>query len=160
MKTAIIRQPHYVVIRTATDRIALVRDTTSRVVVLAGRQGIPGPAGGSLITGVAAVALGGHRIVTTNASGQYIYADTSILAHAGRAVGMTTGSASAGGVVTIQPSGLITEPGWAWTPGALIYATGSGLIGGSPPATGWLQAIGYAQTPTSIFINLQQTIVR
>lgn len=160
MTSVVIREPHYVIVRSATDRVVLVRDTTSRVVVVAGRQGIPGPAGNGLITGTAGAALGGHRIVTTNASGHYVHASNATPAHAGRVVGMTTGAVSSGATATVQTAGAITESGWTWTPGSLIWVTTDGQLSSTPPATGWVQAIGYAQTATTIFLQLSQAISR
>lgn len=160
MTTVVIRDPHYVIVRSAIGQTALVRDTISRVVVAAGRQGIPGPAGNAVITGTAGQALGGHRMVTTNASNQVIYASNAVPAHAGRVIGMTTGAASNGAAATIQTAGAITESGWAWTPGSLLWLATDGQISSTPPATGWVQAIGYAQTATTIFLHLQQAISR
>lgn len=160
MNVAVIRQPHYVIVRSSTERVALVRDTTARVVAVAGRQGIPGPAGNALVSGTAGEALGGHRMVTTNASGLLIHATNDNAAHAGRVVGMTTGAAASGDTATVQTAGAITESGWAWTPGSLLWLTTAGLISGTPPATGWVQAIGYAQSPTTIFLQVAQPILR
>ena len=126
MRAVIILQPHYVMLRLATERLALVRDTTSRVVVVAGRQGIPGPAGNALVTGTAGAALGGHRMVTTNASGYLIHASNADPSHAGRVVGMTTGAVSSGATATVQTAGAITEAGRSWIPGSLIWVTTDG----------------------------------
>lgn len=160
MKSVVIRQPHYVIVRSGTDQVALVRDTTSRVVVLAGRQGIAGPAGSALIIGTAGESLSGHRMVTTNSSGEIIYASNLSSAHSGRVIGMTTGAAAMGATATVQTAGPITESSWAWTPGSLLWIGANGQVGGMPPVTGWVQAIGYAQTPTTIFLQLTQPFLR
>lgn len=149
--TSVVELDKEAVAELFADAITVVEATT---------QGPPGPAGNALITGTAGQALGGHRMVTTNASNQIIYASNATPAHAGRVIGMTTGAASNGAEATIQTSGAITESGWAWTPGSLLWLTTDGQISSTPPATGWVQAIGYAQTATTIFLHLQQAISR
>lgn len=130
------------------------------IVANVGVPGPPGPAGNGQITGIAGEALGGHRMVTTDASGNIIYASNTAAAHAGRVVGMTTGAAAQGGTVTIQPIGSITENSWAWAPTSVLFLSANGQITATPPPTGFVQIIGYAQSATTIYIQLHQPFLR
>lgn len=130
------------------------------VVAKVGVPGPPGPAGNALMTGIAGEPLGGHRMVTTNASGQIIYASNTAAAHAGRVVGITTGAAAQGATVTIQPIGSITESAWAWVPESVLFLGANGQLSATPPASGFVQIIGYAQTATTIYLQLYQPFLR
>lgn len=130
-------------------------------VVHVGIQGPPGSASsGGVITGIAGEALGGHRMVTTDSTGKIIHASHATLAHAGRVIGMTTGAAANGATATIQIHGSITEGSWAWTPGSILFLAASGLVTATPPASGFVQVIGYAQSATTIYIQLHQPFIR
>lgn len=154
------------------DRVITVRafrpnGTTTAVVrrdrVMVAKVGVPGPqgpAGNALITGIAGEALSGHRMVTTNAAGQIIYASSAAPAHAGRVLGITTGAAATGATATIQPIGSITESGWAWAPESVLFLGTNGQLSATPPASGFVQIVGYAQTATTIYIQLHQPFLR
>lgn len=156
------------------DRVITVRafrpnGTTTAVVrrdrVIVAKVGVPGPPGpagngNALITGIAGEPLGGHRMVTTNASGHYVHASNANPAHAGRVVGITTGAAAQGATVTIQPIGSITESAWAWVPESVLFLGANGQLSATPPASGFVQIIGYAQTATTIYLQLYQPFLR
>ncbi|MBK8912950.1 MAG: DUF2190 family protein [Chlorobi bacterium] len=122
--------------------------------------GVPGPAGSEDITITAGESLGGHRVVTTNAAGHAIYASSATSDHAGRLLGVTTGAASSGATATIRTRGEMTEAGWAWIPGGLLYLSTNGMLSHTPPATGFAQVIGYAMTATTIFIHTTTPVIR
>ena len=106
----------------------------------------------------AVTAVSGGRVVILEASG-VSYADSSILAHAGKVVGITTGAASIGTPATYQSVGPMVDGTWSWTPGADIFLGLNGFLTESVPATGFLQRVGHAPSPTSININLGDFIL-
>jgi len=125
----------------------------------AGPPGPPGPTGGLAVQYIAAIALGGHRIVVLNATQQVEYADNTVVAHADKVLGMTTGAASAGALATIQVGGELTEPSWSWTAEAPLYLGANGQVTQSPPASGFVLNLGFAISATKIFLDLKQPIL-
>lgn len=123
-----------------------------------GPQGPPGPAGASTLSLTAAIAIGGHRLVTTDASGHAIYADATIPTHANCVVGMSIGAAASGATVSVQSSGELSDPSFSYTPGQVLFLGSDGLVATNAPTSGFSLVIGYAETATTIFLNIGQPI--
>jgi hypothetical protein len=124
-----------------------------------GPEGPPGPGGSSTYTGVAAEALGGHRVVINSSAG-LAYADASVADHAVRVVGVTLSAAVGGQPVPFQSSGKITEPSWSWTPDADIFLGLNGLLTQSIPGTAvFAQRLGFALSPTEMWVELGEPII-
>ena len=127
-----------------------------------GPQGPPGRDGAGALTLTAGVALSGERVVTTDASGLVVYADSATLAHAGRIAGVTKAAAAQGDAVDVQQNGTMTYSGWAWTPGSLLYLGANGAITDAEPTLPsalFSQIIGFAATATKIIISIQEPII-
>lgn len=120
-----------------------------------------GPAGASFIyvDYVAGVALGGHRAVVLDASEQAVYADKDTLTDRDKVIGITTGASIMGATAQIQTAGELTEPSWSWTAGDTIYLGTNGLLSNAAPVTGFVLKIGFAISPTKIFISIKQPII-
>lgn len=131
---------------------ALVGDTNVNV-------GIGGSGAPSVITKNAAYSLIAYKVLTTDAAGLAIYADAATLSHVGKVLGLGQNAAAPAGSVNIQDSGLITNTGWAWTVGALLYVGLAGEIVETQVGLFSL-CIGYALSPTEISLNIQQGIIR
>jgi hypothetical protein len=102
--------------------------------------------------------LGGHRVVRKTATGVN-YADSSQIASAGTAIGITIGAVSAGQNAMIAVTGMdIVEPSWNWSPGA-IYLGLNGLMTQSAPISGFIQRIGIVTGPTSILVSVEQPLI-
>lgn len=103
-------------------------------------------------TVTATEAIGGNRAVT--AAGLYPVEATLDLI-----LGVTLGAAVSGALVEYVGSGPMTETGWAWTPGAPIYAGPLGVLTQIEPL-GTFRRIATAVSPTKITVDLQPTIHR
>lgn len=125
-----------------------------------GATGPQGPAGGSSFALTAGATLSGHRIVTTDASGNAIYADHSTLAHANAVIGLTLGAASVNASVQVQSAGEVTEPSWTFTPRQTLWLGTNGLIATTAPTTGFSLVIGYAMTATTIFMSIGESLIK
>lgn len=125
-----------------------------------GPPGPPGPAGASLLSYTAAIPISGHRIITINSDGKAIYADSTILSHANKVIGMSTGAAAADSTLSVKIVGEFTEGSWNWTPNQPIYLSTNGLITQTVPTSPSLYSlvIGTAVTSTTIFINIMPPI--
>jgi hypothetical protein len=136
-----------------------------RQVIFGGEQGPsgpvgpPGPTGGIALQYQAGEALGGHRMVVLDDTGKAVYADNTVLSHANKVLGMTTGAASMGGIATIQTGGEMTEPSWSWVLDTPIWLSSSGMLTQVAPVTGFSLIVAFPITATKIFINLREPII-
>jgi hypothetical protein len=122
------------------------------VIKTTGIAGPPGASGsGTLFSRFAATDLGGHRAVRIGADNLAYYADQALLANAS-VVGITDSAVSSGGAVTIRSEGEVSEPSWAWEPGA-IYLGSNGQLTQTAPTTGVLVEVGVAAGPTKMCVS-------
>lgn len=121
---------------------------------------ISGGGGGSTsVTKNAAGTLVAHKLLTTDAVGDLIYADASDLTHVSKVLGVGTTSGTLGNPVVVQTYGAITNVGWAFTVGAPLYLGLTGDI--VETQVGLINVpIGYAISATEIFIDIQRGIIR
>lgn len=115
---------------------------------------------GSIIAKIAAIALGGNRVVVLDVNEAAIYADNTNLTHADKILGITTSAASLGASVTIQTYGEMTEPSFNWTLDTQVFVSVNGLMTQTPPVTGFKRSIGFPIAATKLFINLQEPVIR
>jgi len=120
---------------------------------------IGGSGGDSYIQLPAGEPINAYKVVTTGADGRVIYGDAGTVEHQGRIIGVAINSASIGGNVAIADSGIVTNPSWTWTPGAVLYVGLSGNITTQQVGV-FSQNLGYARTATEIFIRLGRSVVR
>ncbi len=117
----------------------------------------PAP-GADLFLGTAAVTISGQIAVAASAAG-VVPADAATPALAGALLGIAATAALAGGSIEIQGAGQMEFGGWAWTPGAPVYAGAGGVLTQVPPTTGFLQIVGVAQDATTLVIALGDPIL-
>lgn len=142
-----------------------VEDQTGTRVDTGGRQGIPGRDGqdAGLIERRALTAIGGHVVVRSLTAQLVEHAAAIDDEHGDDTLGITTNAAAPGNVLNIQRSGALTMSGWNWTQGDPVFV---GLDPGTmtqtapDPAAGYTfsQIIGFAESATSIFIDIQPPI--
>jgi len=101
--------------------------------------------------------LSALRAVTTNSSGQAIYASTDTLGNA-QVVGITLGAANSGEQVGIKTFGTMTDAGWNWTKGAVYLGTNGQLTQTAPSGGAISVQVGRALTPTQLFVDVDTTI--
>ena len=123
-----------------------------------GAQGIPGPAGATIISYPAASAIGGHRVVVLNADEEVEYADNTTAAHANKVIGLTTGAAIEGADVIIQSYGEMSEVSWSWTLDVPVWLGTNGLMTQTPPTSGFSLIIGFPVSATKLFVDLREPI--
>lgn len=129
-------------------------------VIVVPKQGPPGPPGGGTISRIAAVALGGHRLVVPRDDGQVIYADASVLAHASRPIWFTTAAWAAGQPATLTAAGLVSEGSWSWAPGDPIYLGLDGLPTHTvPPTAVFVRQVAQVVSPTTIQVDVSAPII-
>ena len=105
----------------------------------------------------AGVSLSALRAVTSNSSGQAVYASNDTLANA-QVIGITSNAASAGAGVTIKTSGILTDSNWAWTKGTVYLGTNGQLTQTSPSGGAIVVHVGRALTATTLQIDIDTII--
>jgi hypothetical protein len=131
--------------------VITVEEEGALIIVQDGCETVPAPTPDAyahrfLMT--AGVTLSGHRAVISD-NGIATYASQNNPAHDGKLAGITMGAALEGDTVTVHALGLLTEPTWSFTPGA-IWLGENGVITQTKPVTGLLWRLGTALTPTTI----------
>lgn len=122
-----------------------------------GIPGIPGPAGGASFQKLAGEVLSGHRAVRIE-GGKAYYCDGNNPLHVGSCIGISLNAAIVNDAVNIQALGEVTEPSWSFSEGPL-FVQGGGQIS-STPGLAFTQEIGRVVNATTLFLNVQQAILR
>lgn len=112
----------------------------------------------TLIELIAGSTIQAYRFVTTNSSGQAIYADSSIASHRNRIVGITLQASLPGDTLMIQEDMLVENTGWNFTPESLLYLGTQGTLTTNPRTGVFSNILGYAVTPTSVRIQIGRSI--
>lgn len=125
-----------------------------------GARGPAGADGSASLSAVAAVNLGGHRLVMLDEAGLARYADQTNEYECGRVVGMTTGAAAMGNSASILMHGLIIEPTWSWAPGLDMFLGTDGVPTQTGPLTGVSLVIGFPMGATAMFIDINPPVLQ
>lgn len=105
----------------------------------------------------AATNISALRAITTDASGNAVYADNAT-ANGSIVVGISTNAANAGANVTIKTSGTITDNSFSFSKGQ-IYLGSNGTLTQTAPTNGaYVVPIARALTATSIFVDIDNSI--
>ena len=105
----------------------------------------------------AAVNLSALRVVTTNGSGNAIYADTDTLSNA-VVVGVTETAANAGGAVSVRTAGILEDSSWSWTKGPVFLGTNGTLTQTAPSGGAIIVQVARAITATKIQVDIEPII--
>lgn len=109
------------------------------------------------LTLTAGASLSALRAVTTNPSGEAVYASNDTLGNA-QVVGITLGAASSGEQVGVKTFGPITDAYWSWTKGAVYLGTNGQLTQTAPSSGAIIVQVGRALTATQLFVDVDTTI--
>lgn len=110
---------------------------------------------------ISGAALGAFRVVRQNDEGHLLYASSDDIANASAIRGLTIFAAGADGEkIRVREFGDAEFSGWSFTPGGFIYLGIAGAITQTPPATGYLQPLGYAISATRIHIRIGRPVFR
>jgi hypothetical protein len=109
------------------------------------------------ITLVAGENLSALRAVTSNSSGQAVYASNDTLANA-QVVGITNAAATSGANATIKISGILTDANWNWTKGTVYLGTNGSLTQTVPTGGAVIVHVGKALTATQLIIDIDTII--
>lgn len=160
---------HNTVVRPSNPKTeAVIKDVQNVRVDTGGKQGLPGPqgpigpAGGTTIEKMAAMPLGGHRIVRSTGVNMADYADNRYPEQGDDILGLTLSAASSGSMVAIANGNEVTEPSWNWIPQQPIFLGENGTITQTPPdpdgTAAFIVEVGFAQSPTTMMVRIGTSI--
>lgn len=162
-------------IETATRPVELVIERQSVEVLVEQRQlsievscaASPAPSGGDAESSgaidedrIAAQDLSGERVVRADDSGHAVYADSAQVSGSHRVLGLTVNAALTGNVAKIRSAGRHVFGGWNWNTDLPIFLGSNGALTQSPPTSGFILTIGFADTPTSIVVRIGRPVRR
>ncbi|RJO72976.1 hypothetical protein D5S18_22130 [Nocardia panacis] len=125
-----------------------------------GPAGPPGSGGSAVVvTGIAGVALSGHRAVVRGSDGRFVPADNTNPKHLGLPIGITTGAATPGSDVQVCMFGEMTEPSWSWAPGPIFLGATGALTQSVPtgPAA-FVAQLAAATASSTVFVDRSPSI--
>lgn len=105
----------------------------------------------------AAVNLSALRAITTDGSGNAVYASNDTLSNA-VVVGLTETAANAGSAVSVRTAGIVTDANWTWTKGPVFLGTNGALTQTAPSGGAIVVQLGRAITATQLLIDIEPTI--
>lgn len=85
--------------------------------------------------------------------GVAIHADNTNAEHHGRLRGVFRANTAEGETAQLQVLGPMRNPDWEWTADQPIYLGTTGNLTQTKPLIGFVQIIGWADTPTQVFVN-------
>lgn len=150
----------------ATQRLVRTLEKTSTVSIGTpgpmGPEGPQGPSGGVDLEKVAAIVLGGHRVVRSVGADLVSYADNTVVTHGDDVLGVTRAATEQGQLALVATNTEIVEPSWSWTPQEPVYLARDGLMTQNPPepvdgATFSLE-VGFALAPDTLLVRIGPTI--
>jgi hypothetical protein len=109
------------------------------------------------LTLTAGEALSALRAITTNSSGEAVYASNTTLSNA-QVVGITLGAASSGQQVGVKTFGTMSDASWNWMKGPVFLGTNGALTQTAPSGGAIIVQVGKALTATQLFVDVETTI--
>jgi hypothetical protein len=122
-----------------------------------GPQGEPGSGTFQMTAGAGGVSA--LRVIVAE-NGVARYPNINDTDDAGRVIGVSFTAAAEGGVLTVQPDGVINEPLWTWSPGPVWCGANGVLTQTQPASPAWLMEVGRARSAASLVVDIQKPIIR
>lgn len=110
-------------------------------------------------TFIAQSVISGHRITMLTTPTTVGLLKNTDVEFCSAALGITEGAASAGSLVKIRISGLISEIGWDFISGKPVFCGLDGQVTQVPPTSGFSLVVGVATGPNSVFISIKQPFI-
>lgn len=146
-----VRRESSKAVLTQSPRV-VVQQRRMVVTILGGKQGIAGPpgSGGEVESYVAAASLGGQRAVGLDASGELVYADSSLGIPA---IGVIRDAVTVGATAEVRRMGKVN--GFtSLSPSDVYFLSTTGLLSLSAPSSGMIQPIGVAASATELSVEV------
>lgn len=160
--TIVVTEDSNLVVSTAEEN-PVVSGEKETTVVVAGQSGPPGPRGNQGIAGTqfarsTSGPMSALRVVWEDADGLVHTLDKDDGDHVGLIAGLTITATGVAGSVTVQRAGPVDDDAWSWATSGPIWLGDSGMPTQTPPTAGYDVQIGYAVSPTRIYLDIQPPI--
>lgn len=145
------------------EAVAINSETTDVIVdiisnLIKGPPGPPGPSS-SLFQAIAGTDLIAYKLAALDQNANLVYCSSNNLQHAGKVLGILNNSALAGDYCQVTSDNIITNPGWNWITQQNLFVGQNGDISTVPSGL-FSQRIGWAASPTSIFVQIGTATLR
>lgn len=164
-ESVLVRTPDTAVVTVVDARSVVVTppQPVSSVVVRGvpgprGIQGLQGPAGDAITVTVGAQPLSGHSVVSVDAFGLLVKADSTDVAQRGAVMGLVANAYAPGELATVLTGYTLAHAGWSWAPGPIFVGAGGQLTQSLPPGAVFSQVVAHALSATLVLIDLQPPI--
>lgn len=149
---------------TSQETVVVSSDVVHEAIVYT--EGSQGPAGqrgqtgltGGLFERNTSGSMSALRVVWEGSDGIVHALDKDDGDHIGLIAGLTITATGAEGSVVVQRAGPVDDDAWSWVTSGLIWLGDSGIPTQTPPTTGYDVQIGYAVSPTRIYLDIQPPI--
>ncbi len=122
--------------------------------------GLPGGGSGQVDVFVTAgEAISALRILSSDTSGDGVYADPSDTESIRKLVGMSISGGATGSFIQMLNSGTYVDISWSFDVNLPLFLGPTGTIVQTAPVTGSSVVLGHAQTPTTIFLDIKRPII-
>jgi len=111
------------------------------------------------LSGPAAVALSALRVVTTDATGDLVYADSSDTTQANKTVALTLQAFAQDDTAVGLVSAIVIDAGWNWDTELPIFVGSTGLLTQTAPTAGYLRQVATPISATSLYFEPQEAIL-
>lgn len=108
------------------------------------------------LSGEAAVALSALRVVTTDANGELVYADSSDPTQANKTVALTLQAFAQDDAATGLVSAIVIDAGWNWDLELPIFVGAAGVLSQVAPVAGYLRQVATPISATSLYFEPQE----
>lgn len=106
----------------------------------------------------AGAAVGGHRVVSVDASGKVQHTDPAARESVRAVVGISVNAADADGRVRVRHGGRVVEPSWSWTVRGRIYCGAGGVLTQQLPTSGAVLAVGVAVAADAMVVRVGSAV--
>jgi len=111
------------------------------------------------LSGEAATALSALRVVTTNADGDLVYADSGDVSQAAKTVALTLQAFAEGDAAVAVLSAIVIDNGWNWDTELPIFIGIAGALSQAVPASGYLRQVATPISATSLYFEPQEAVL-
>lgn len=125
---------------------ALIQNTLDNMLEMLGIASHKMPAG---VNGVVA-----YQIVMLDSLGSVTTADPYNPLHAGKVIGIALSTGNFGDTITVARQGSISNNTWSLIPGETYFLGTGGTLAIEEPNSGFIQSLGIAETPITLYIQL------
>lgn len=103
--------------------------------------------------------INAFQVVAVTTANTVVTANSNDIAHANKVIGLALETKTSGAAIKIHYFGSVANPAWSLITGKTYFLSGTGSISDVPPTSGFVQKIGVAENPTTLFLQLGEPTI-